>query len=111
MWIDFQGLAHILERERPVCLGTENPGPSFPEFLSSARTRRAQIALKTPDRIGQDAAHQTHYRFDFSRSTPRGIKLRGHECISAKVVSGRAYRLDSCTSIVHVRDLPCKWLA
>jgi hypothetical protein len=42
----------------------ENPGPSFPEFLSPARTRRIEIALKTSHRIGQDPAHQTHYRFD-----------------------------------------------
>jgi hypothetical protein len=42
----------------------EDPGPGFPEFLSPARTRRIEIALKTSHRIGQDAAHQAHYRLD-----------------------------------------------
>jgi hypothetical protein len=64
MWVDFQGPANFLERERPFYISMENPGPSFPEFLSPARTRRSQITLKTSHRIGQDPAHQTHYRLD-----------------------------------------------
>jgi hypothetical protein len=64
MWIDFQRLAHFCERERPVCISMENPGPSFPEFLSPARSRRIEITLKTSHCIRQDAAHQTHYRLD-----------------------------------------------
>ncbi len=81
----------------------ENPCASFPEFLSPARTRCIEIALKTSHRIGQDAAHQAHYRLDCGRSTPRGIKLRGHERISAKIVTCVTNcRVDSCSWLFHV---------
>jgi hypothetical protein len=63
-WIDSQGVAHVLERERPFCLVMENPEPGFPEFLSPARAFRFEITLKSSHRISKDAAHQAHYRFD-----------------------------------------------
>jgi len=64
MWIDLQGIAHILERERSVGLVMEKPEPGFSIFLSPACTFRVEITLKTSDRIGKDAAHQAHDRFD-----------------------------------------------
>jgi hypothetical protein len=103
MRIDIEGRAYFRERERPFQISMENPGPSFPEFLSPARTRCIEIALKTSHRIGQDPAHQAHYRFDCSRSTPRGIKLRGHKRISAKIVTCVTNcRVDSCSWLFHV---------
>src|ERR1700726_2621800 len=81
----------------------EDPRPGFPEFLSPARTLRVEIALKTSPRIGQDAAHQAQYRFDFGRSAARRIKLCGHEGIGAKIVTCVTNcRVDSCCCIVHV---------
>jgi hypothetical protein len=63
-WIDSQGVAHILERERSVCLVVENPEPGFPVFLSSTRAFRFEITLKSSYRVGKDAAHQAHDWFD-----------------------------------------------
>src|ERR1700735_5259861 len=71
-WIDSQGIAHILERERSVSSIMEKPEPSFPEFLLSLSLTRFEITLKTSQRIGQDAAHQAHDRVERSRVGCRG---------------------------------------
>ena len=63
-WVDSQGIAHILERERSVCLVMKNPEPGFLEFLSFDWTFRFEIALKSSHRISKDAAHQAHDWFD-----------------------------------------------
>ena len=63
-WIDSQGIAHILERERSVASIMEKPEPRFPEFLLSFSLTRFEITLKTSQRIGKDAAHKAHDRLD-----------------------------------------------
>ncbi|WP_422295352.1 hypothetical protein [Candidatus Binatus sp.] len=101
-WIDSQGIADVLERERSVCLVMENPEPSFPEFLSFDWIFRFEVALKSSHRISQDAAHQAHYRLDLSRPAPRRIELRGHNSISPEFVACRiCRRFDSHNCIVH----------
>jgi len=64
MRIDFQGVAHILERKRSATLVMENPELGFPVFLPPARTFRFEIALNASHRIGEDTAHQAHDRLD-----------------------------------------------
>ena len=100
--IDSQGIAHILERERSVCLVVENPEPGFSIFLSPARAFRFEITLKSPHRVGKDAAHQAHDWFDCSRAPSRWIKLRWHNGISPEFIACRAYRrIDSRSWIFH----------
>jgi hypothetical protein len=100
--IDSQGIAHILERERSLCLVMENPEPRFPEFLSPTRTFRLEIPLKSSYRVGKDTAHQAHDWFDCSRAPPRRIELCGHNGIGAKFIACRNYRrIDFCNCIVH----------
>jgi hypothetical protein len=101
-WINSQGIAHILERERSVRLVMENPEPGFPEFLSPARTFRLEITLKSSHRVGKDAAHQAHDWFDLSRAPPRRIELCGHNGISAKFITCCNYRrINSGNCVVH----------
>src|SRR5712664_1987570 len=62
--------------------------------------------LKTSDRIDKDAGHQPHDRLDRSRTTPRGVKLCGHNGIGAKrkFIACGTRRIDSDTWIAH--ELP-----
>ncbi len=77
--------------------------PGFPEFLPSVGTTRFKTMLKTSDRIDKDAGHQPHDRLDRSRTTPRGVKLCGHNGIGAKrkFIACGTRRIDSDTWIAH----------
>ncbi len=101
--IDLQRVAHALERKRSASLVVENPELSFPEFLPSVGTTRFKTMLKTSDRIDKDAGHQPHDRLDRSRTTPRGVKLCGHNGIGAKrkFIACGTRRIDSDTWIAH----------